>query len=193
MELIVTGSSDGISKTVKNEELFNEATGELLLSSLQDYEVEEVIASMGNIEANVKSIVLSHCKLTAKPLIYVLSNILQDRKYRNLRVLDISYCNIPEIALNYLCEYVNPFSGGYNISVLNVSRCDLGIHGTMKLLTALFANNTIEELMLTGNHCGDKAIAVLIVMLTKYENKVSTLSLGANNLTATGKVTNLHG
>jgi len=192
MELIVTDSSDGVSKTAKNEELFNEATGELQLSSSKDYEVEEIITSMGNIEASVKSIVLSHCKLTAKPLISVLSNILQDRKYRNLRALDISYCNIPEIALNYLCEYVNPFSGGYNISVLNVSRCDLGIHGTIKLLTALFANNTIEELMLTGNHCGDKAIAVLIVMLTTYENKVSTLSLGANNLTATGNVTIVH-
>ena len=188
MELVATDNNHKVLEKVYNEELFNEGTGELHLSSLKDYEVEGIVTSLGNIEVNVKSITLSHCKLTARPLISILSNILQDRKYRNLRALDVSYCNIPEIALNYLCEYVNPFSGGYNISALNVSRCDLGIHGTIKLLTALFANNTIEELTLTGNHCGDKAITVLIVMLTKYENKINTLSIGANNLTATGNI-----
>lgn len=186
MDLVVSFDNDAASRKVRLAELYKEDTGELDLSNLKDYEVAATIASIGDIELKVKTITLSHCKLSAKPLISVLSNILQDRQYRNLKSLDISNCNIPEIALNYLCEYVNPFSGGYNISVLNVARCDLGIHGAIKLLTALFANNAIEELVLTGNHCGDKAIAVLIVMLTKYENKISALFLGANNLTATG-------
>jgi hypothetical protein len=87
-----------------------------------------------------------------------------------------------------LCEFLNPFSGGYNISRLNVSRCNLGKYGTPKLLTAIFANNTLSQLLLTGNHCEDVSIPTLVTALTKYTNQINTIGLGANKLTSVGNL-----
>lgn len=186
MELLVSGESSSAQCNIDITRFFNEQTGELNLCTLHDEEVDPSLASFESIGPKVKSITLHRTCLAPRSLIAVLSTILLERRFRNLRSLNISYCDLPEIALNYLCEYVNPFSGGFNVTYLNVSRCNLGIHGTIKLLTALFANITIEELILTGNHCGDKAIPALLIMLTKYENNIHTLGIGANKFTSEG-------
>jgi len=192
MELVIADQSVLMQNQIDNGRYFDEQTGELNLCMVSDERVEPLLAAFEAIEAKVKSVMLHRTRLAPRPLIAVLSTILLDRRFRNLRSLNVSYCDLPEIALNYLCEYVNPFSGGFNITYLNVSRCNLGIHGMIKLLTALFANITIEELVITGNHCGDKAVPALITMLTKYENNIHTLGLGANKFTSEGMTGVLH-
>jgi hypothetical protein len=156
------------------------------LSNLEDEGVNTFLADVGKVNEKVRTITLVRSPLSPKYYISILSLILQDRHFRYLDNLDLSYVNLPEICLNYLCEFVNPFSGGYNISRLNVSRCNLGKYGTPKLLTALFANNTLTQLLLTGNHCEDVSIPTLVIALTKYTNQINTIGLGANKLTSTG-------
>jgi hypothetical protein len=164
-------------------------SGELSLdlSKLEDEGASAFLTDVGKVNERVRTITLVRSSLSPKHYISILSLILQDRHFRYLDNLDLSYVNLPEICLNYLCEFLNPFSGGYNISRLNVSRCNLGKYGTPKLLTAIFANNTLTQLLLTGNHCEDVSIPMLVTALTKYTNQINTIGLGANKLTSAGK------
>ena len=156
------------------------------LSALEDDGIDAYFNNIDNNVEKVKSISLCRSPLTPKSQISILSFILLDKPFRYLADLDLSYMNIPDICLNYLCEYLSPFTGGYNISRLNVSRCNLGSHGTSKLLESLYANNTIQDILLTGNECEDICMPTLITMLTKYTNQIQTLALGGNNITSKG-------
>jgi Ran GTPase-activating protein (RanGAP) involved in mRNA processing and transport len=156
------------------------------LAEVEDEGLSNCLAQVRQFADNVKSVRVSRSPLSPKQYILLLSAILQDREFRNLQQLDLSYVNLPEICLNFLCEYLSPVTGGYNITNLNVTRCNLGMHAATRLLSALFANNTITDLNLTGNNIEDGSLPTMVTMLTKYTNQIQTVGLGANNLTSAG-------
>jgi Ran GTPase-activating protein (RanGAP) involved in mRNA processing and transport len=156
------------------------------LTEVEDEGLSNCLAQVRQFADNVKSVRVSRSPLSPKQYITLLSAILQDREFRNLQQLDLSYVNLPEICLNFLREYLSPVTGGYNITNLNVTRCNLGMHGATRLLSALFANNTITDLNLTGNNIEDGSLPTMVTMLTKYTNQIQTVGLGANNLTSAG-------
>lgn len=156
------------------------------LTALNDAGLQDWLTAIKPVADRVKGISITHTTLAPSNIMKLLSVVLQDRVFRNLTILDLSYCSIPEMAVNMLCEYVNPFTGGYNITFLNATRCKLGYYGTTKLIEALYANSTLEEILLTGNNCTDKAIPYLHTALTKYKNKLESIGLGSNKLTNTG-------
>lgn len=156
------------------------------LAALGDSGLARWLSTATPLANKVKGISASHTKLTQANLMKLLSIALQDRVFLNLAYLDVSYCEIPEMAVNMLGEYLNPFSGGYNISILNLTRCKLGYYGSAKILESLYANSTLKELVLTGNLCTDKALPILHTGLTKYMNQIETIGLGSNSLTSAG-------
>jgi hypothetical protein len=136
--------------------------------------------------ANVAYLSLSGSKLPPIDLLKLTDLVLYDRIFKNLVCLDLSNINLPEVVLRSLCEYLNPFSGGYNISILNVSRCSLGQQGTNELLSSIFANVQLTDLIMAGNDCSDACVGTLVTALTKYDNNIKVIGLSGNKITATG-------
>lgn len=168
------------------ESVSNNPTISLDLSKIEDGGLTAFLATAPELAERVKTISLRRSHLSPKEYISLSSVILQDRLFGNLLRLDLSYVNLPEICLNFLCDYLSPLTAGYNITSLDVTRCNLGTHGATKLLTALFANITLTDINLTGNDIQDGSLPTLVTVLTKYTNQVQTIGLGANKLTSEG-------
>mmetsp|Transcript_31869 Transcript_31869/g.53274 ORF Transcript_31869/g.53274 Transcript_31869/m.53274 type:complete len:206 (+) Transcript_31869:95-712(+) len=138
----------------------------------------------------VKSINLSGSRLPANSaeLKAVLEPTLVLKIYRNLMRLDLSYIHIPDKLLNLLCTYMNPVTGGYNIQYLNVTKCNLGLIGSRRIVESLYANNTLLEILLNGNNCTDTCIPTLAECLTCHKNSIESVGLGENELTTAGVI-----
>ena len=181
---VVAVHEDG-SLIVGNDDLNNKKL-QLDVSNLSASGIDQFL-KVGCVDPDkYTSFTLRQSKLSPSELVKVTGPVLRARLFHNLAHLDLSYVYIPEVVLDSLCEYLSPFSCGYNISRLNVSRCGLGQQGTSKLLNSLFANITLKELLLTGNNCTDACIPDLIALLTKYANDIQIIGLGGNLLTAIG-------
>ena len=156
------------------------------LSKIEPTAISNCITTMQSNAEQIESIVLCSSKLNSLDLMKILEPILVDRCFIRLVSLDLSHCSVSDAILSTLCEYLNPFTGGYNIRTLNITRCKLGVKGTNALINSLFANVSIQELIITGNNSTDECIPALITALTKYENNLKIVGLSANQITSKG-------
>lgn len=126
------------------------------------------------------------CKLLLIPLTSATVNNLN--RLTNLRYLDVSFISLSSDSFEAICSMVHPTRGTYSIKVLILSKCSLGTSQVSKLFQSLCGNNIIEEIIITGNYCGDTAVPHIVSFLLEYKNIVTKLGIGGNKITSKGKL-----
>lgn len=133
---------------------------------------------------------ISASEICKQLLIPLTSNTTVNNSNRltNLRYLDVSFISLSSDAFEAICSIVHPTRGTYSIKVLILSKCSLGTSQVSKLFQTLCGNNIIEEIVVTGNNCGDTAVPHIITFLLEYKNIVTKLGIGGNKITSKGKL-----
>eukprot|EP01035_Chromulina_nebulosa_P055605 gene55605-76197_t len=124
------------------------------------------------------------CKLLLIPLTSATVNNLN--RLTNLRYLDVSFISLSSDSFEAICSMVHPTRGTYSIKVLILSKCSLDTSQVSKLFQSLCGNNIIEEIIVTGNYCGDTAVPQIVSFLLEYKNIVTKLGIGGNKITSKG-------
>jgi hypothetical protein len=126
------------------------------------------------------------CKLLL--ILLTSATVNNSNRLTNLRYLDVSFISLSPDSFEAICSMVHPTRGTYSIKVLILSKCSLGTSQVSKLFQSLCGNNIIEEIIVTGNYCGDTAVPHIVSFLLEYKNIVTKLGIGGNKITSKGKL-----
>lgn len=101
--------------------------------------------------------------------------------------LNLSYLNLSNESLEDICKAMNPVGRNNSIRRLVLTKAGLSSQNAIQLLHSLNGNVTLEELILTGNNCGDDILPALRSYIMLSDNALKLLGLGDNNITINGK------
>ena len=162
----------------------------LVLSQVENDEAMiQLINSLKSltITDKVQSLAYSGSNLQPGQLERMLSPLFDSHLFCNVVELIVSFIRLPDLSLEKLCMQLNPFGGGWKVRRLDLTRCNLKVAGTIKLMDAIKENVSLEEIILTGNKCTDECIPALVTCMTKFRNNIYLLGLSSNQLTSSGE------
>lgn len=148
--------------------------------------VDRLCTSLEIYASRVKSLSLAGSAIPFKCLQTISNFLVNNRNLKNLEDLNLSNIPLSLIAVDHLCELLNPFKGVKTVKRLILANCGLGSAGTIAILTALCGNTVVEDILLSGNSCTDKAIPALVNALQNYENYIGLVGLAGNQITEYG-------